>query len=59
MLATDRQVRTLLTKLASCMRSRLRRVVFLAMEWVLRRARRSRSVRCSALLYLVAASGET
>lgn len=40
------------------MKSRLRRVVFLAMECVLSRARRSRSVSCSALLYLKAASGE-
>lgn len=48
---------TLATMPASCMRSRLSRVVFLAMEWVLRRAKRSRSVKCSALLYLVAASG--
>lgn len=39
------------------MRSRLRRVVFLAMECVLSRASRARSVRCSALVYLVAASG--
>lgn len=48
---------TLATMPASCMKSRLSRVVFLAMEWVLRRAKRSRSVRCSALLYLVAVSG--
>ena len=48
---------TLATMPASCMKSRLSRVVFLAMECVLRRAKRSRSVRCSALLYLVAASG--
>lgn len=51
---------TLATMPASCMKSRLSRVVFLAIECVLRRAKRSRSVRCSALLYLVAASsGDT
>lgn len=56
--AVGRGLPTLATMPASCMKSRLSRVVFLAMECVLRRAKRSRSVRCSALLYLVAASGE-
>lgn len=53
----ERGLLTLATMPASCMRSRLSRVVFLAMECVLRRARRSRSVSCSALVYLLAASG--
>lgn len=53
----DAGLLTLATMPASCMKSRLSREVFLAMECVLRRAKRSRSVRCSAFLYLVAASG--